>query len=404
MSKSATVARLIQGLIHDRKLKPGDAMPSERAIAEQLGFAYTTVRLANDMLARQGVIDRQHGRGTFVAPQNDVDLKRKPNRIGLLYVDMHDQESPSLRDVTFQAQRGAAEAGCQLVIEPMETDELLHGREPEMLAGRSVDGVLLYGRVRDHHVRYVRQSSTPFIVLGNRPIAPSEPQARIGFAEMAYQITRELLKAGRFPVWYDVDVNSRQYHAGQEQLEGYANACHEFGDGSLHICSLRMQHMVESVHRLWRGGLEHAAIVAQDWAASLMPAAMSLCTDQWQRLLVVPAPTSPLGRMEGPNVVRWVGDTDAARYARLGVRSLLDALEGKTTEVQSVTLQTEVRLQSLEPEPVMELQLAAKYENPSLRRASNIEVTNPPPARKPRQLPPEQAIPSRSSIKQESLP
>jgi GntR family transcriptional regulator len=47
---------------------PGDPMPSERALCESLGVSRPTVRAAIDDLARNGLLVRQHGRGTFTSP------------------------------------------------------------------------------------------------------------------------------------------------------------------------------------------------------------------------------------------------------------------------------------------------------------------------------------------------
>lgn len=45
---------------------PGQALPAERQIAKAYGVARLTVVKAFDLLERDGLIDRQHGRGTFV--------------------------------------------------------------------------------------------------------------------------------------------------------------------------------------------------------------------------------------------------------------------------------------------------------------------------------------------------
>lgn len=47
--------------------KPGQALPSEQALALQLGVSQGTVRKALDALAVDKVIDRRQGKGTYVA-------------------------------------------------------------------------------------------------------------------------------------------------------------------------------------------------------------------------------------------------------------------------------------------------------------------------------------------------
>jgi GntR family transcriptional regulator len=48
-------------------LKPGDALPSERVLAERYGVARMTVRSELDGLVAEGLLYRIQGRGTFVA-------------------------------------------------------------------------------------------------------------------------------------------------------------------------------------------------------------------------------------------------------------------------------------------------------------------------------------------------
>lgn len=49
--------------------RPGDAIPSERALCADLGVSRPTLRAAVDELVAAGVLVREHGRGMFVAPE-----------------------------------------------------------------------------------------------------------------------------------------------------------------------------------------------------------------------------------------------------------------------------------------------------------------------------------------------
>jgi GntR family transcriptional repressor for pyruvate dehydrogenase complex len=60
------IADQIQGLIVARSLQPGEKLPSERELAEQLGISRTVVREAIRTLTVQGLVKVKPGCGTYV--------------------------------------------------------------------------------------------------------------------------------------------------------------------------------------------------------------------------------------------------------------------------------------------------------------------------------------------------
>lgn len=62
MRRTEVKARLRE-LIDQRR--SGEVLPSERALSEQFGVSRPTLRAAMDDLARDGLLVREHGRGTF---------------------------------------------------------------------------------------------------------------------------------------------------------------------------------------------------------------------------------------------------------------------------------------------------------------------------------------------------
>jgi GntR family transcriptional regulator len=61
--------RWIEDAIHRGDIKSGDALPSERDLAQKVDVSRVTVRKAVLQLVKDGVLVQRHGSGTFVAPQ-----------------------------------------------------------------------------------------------------------------------------------------------------------------------------------------------------------------------------------------------------------------------------------------------------------------------------------------------
>ncbi|HZY41468.1 MAG TPA: GntR family transcriptional regulator [Anaerolineae bacterium] len=73
-SRTPIYTQLVQQVKHQvasGQLKPGDQLPTVRALAAELHIHTNTVARAYDLLDQDGVISAQQGRGTYIARQAD---------------------------------------------------------------------------------------------------------------------------------------------------------------------------------------------------------------------------------------------------------------------------------------------------------------------------------------------
>ena len=70
-SLSAQAAEAIRASIQRGDLAPGDALPPERLLTEQLGVSRTALREALKMLESMGMVEARVGRGRFVSSRAD---------------------------------------------------------------------------------------------------------------------------------------------------------------------------------------------------------------------------------------------------------------------------------------------------------------------------------------------
>jgi DNA-binding transcriptional regulator YhcF (GntR family) len=70
------IAHQVLELIEEGELRPGDQLPTSRALAVELGINFNTVARAYRMLDQSSIISTQQGRGTFI-----LDKKSKQRKL-----------------------------------------------------------------------------------------------------------------------------------------------------------------------------------------------------------------------------------------------------------------------------------------------------------------------------------
>jgi DNA-binding GntR family transcriptional regulator len=107
------VVDLVEQLITDRGMRPGDMLPSYTELADQAGVSLITVRRALDELERAGRVRRHQGLGTFVARPRIVT---EPTRTGSLLATLAGDgaQAGELRTTVLGLRRGQpSEDLCQ---------------------------------------------------------------------------------------------------------------------------------------------------------------------------------------------------------------------------------------------------------------------------------------------------
>jgi len=114
-SKQALVRDEILGMLDE--LQVGDALPSERRLATDLGVSRPTLRAVIDELVREGLLLRRHGSGTYVAepkialPLTMTSFSEDMTRRGM---------RPGSRVVAFDCLAAGAKLGQRLQISPVD--------------------------------------------------------------------------------------------------------------------------------------------------------------------------------------------------------------------------------------------------------------------------------------------
>lgn len=113
MRRTEAKDRLLQ-LIEIRQ--PGEALPSERSLSESLGVSRPTLRAALDDLAKDGLVTREHGRGTFTGSRK-ISQELKPTPQGD-YNLAPAEGSWQSRLVSFAMEPAGARLGQRMQVSP----------------------------------------------------------------------------------------------------------------------------------------------------------------------------------------------------------------------------------------------------------------------------------------------
>ena len=158
--------------IISRQLPPGERLPEERLLCEQMGASRGTVRSALKQLEQQGLVRRVRGQGTFVA--NDEAGRGTPFGLADTILWLHLDSSPGAappRVGTFYGEmrngvhQAAYEMGLnvkdQRIVSPVKAP-LAEYVPPK---AKDVRGVVLCGTFDDQYIGMFRSERVPTVVV-----------------------------------------------------------------------------------------------------------------------------------------------------------------------------------------------------------------------------------------------
>lgn len=114
MRRTEARDRLLQ-MIEIRR--PGEALPSERSLSESLGVSRPTLRAALDDLARDGLVVREHGRGTFTSARK-IHQELEPTPTDDFQVPPAEGTPWQSKLISFELEPAGARLGQRLEMSP----------------------------------------------------------------------------------------------------------------------------------------------------------------------------------------------------------------------------------------------------------------------------------------------
>lgn len=244
--KYAATAAAIRAQIRSGRLQPGEQLPTERQLAQEHGVALLTLRQALQILADEGLISREHGRGTFVSdsaapsapPAASGSVGQHATLIGLRATPAAD-DNPANWEGLFRRYQGIVECGYQLGLPvhaaPSEWGELTIDELREKLGATA--GLIIH----DHALpvptaEALHAAGIPVVAITHTDDTVSFPQVQIDVRSGAAAAVRHLVDLGHTRIATVVGDLSSPWN--RLRLEGYCSELDQSGvqrDGDLII-------------------------------------------------------------------------------------------------------------------------------------------------------------------------
>ena len=228
-SISSHLADALRLEIQEGRFGPGDRIDAERELARRWGVARLTVARALDELVKEGLLERQQGRGTFVKTVDGARPRRGARsslaRIGLCFLDLYETTHPYFARITKSLTDCCARKGRELSVFAIKAGDLYHRRDNPLvsaLAQRLVGGLVIAGRMIVEDMVALKQSGVPFVWINREVPGEDTPAVFVDYARGAFEAVRFLAGMGHRRV--GLILGTRRNPASRLSLTGYSLA------------------------------------------------------------------------------------------------------------------------------------------------------------------------------------
>jgi DNA-binding LacI/PurR family transcriptional regulator len=216
--------RLASGLrekILRDKYKPGQRFASEHDLVRQTGLSRTSIRKAVDQLVSEGLIERQAGRGIFVAP--------RPKEYLYIQLVVPNLAYDQCAKISRGAQRGGEQWGAKVNLHDAHRstrDELDAVRS---LPEQTICGALVMGFPNEEFCETLyelKRKKFPFVLLDQAPTGLNVPSVTVDNRAGGYAIGRGLIEKGHKRIGY---IGALFANTVQDRLAGVRDAVMDAG-------------------------------------------------------------------------------------------------------------------------------------------------------------------------------
>ncbi|MDO8588057.1 MAG: GntR family transcriptional regulator [Armatimonadota bacterium] len=222
------VKQILIQQITEGRMKPGDRITSERALAESLGISRLTVARAIKELVNDGLLMRRRGSGTYVSDWRHRSPEAKTGQIGLVLPHTTDIPSSELiRGVTARLR----DTGLHTIFADSSNDCAQEASVLGSLKRDKVDGLIIMPVDNVHNIPIYHEmvySGVPFVFVDRYLPTVDCDYVVTDNHWGAFQATKWLIERGHRRIAHFTVFNSRSTVVCHRQ-QGYFDALTHYG-------------------------------------------------------------------------------------------------------------------------------------------------------------------------------
>lgn len=227
-TKYFTLMETVKQDIQSGKYNPGDKIPSEYELAAAFQVSRHTVRKALAMLAADGYVRAEHGKGTFCSERMRYSGNSK--NIAVITTYLSDYIFPSLIQGISTV---LTDKGYSIILKNTNNSRAREAKCLEDILTKDIDGLIIEPSKSEIYCRHshlyekLDSYGIPYVFIqGIYPQMADKPHILMNDCQGGYELTRYLLELGHRQIAGIFKVDDIQ---GRERHKGYVKAIQEAG-------------------------------------------------------------------------------------------------------------------------------------------------------------------------------
>lgn len=203
----------------------GDKLPSESELQKQYNVSRHTIRVALEQLEHEGVIEKEHGLGSFVKKEQ----KEGNKTIGVITTYMSDYIFP---EIIRGIESELTKSNYSMLLVNTNNDTEIERKALNMMLENNVEGVIIeptksafYNPNLDLYLTF-KNNNIPVILINTNLDEVEFPSIKIDDIMASYRNTEFLIENNHHDIGAVFKLDDRQ---GKDRLKGFVQAISDYG-------------------------------------------------------------------------------------------------------------------------------------------------------------------------------